>query len=81
MYNQNQPIKFINKLENSEIDYEYYKKFNAVRLNFDNKDILSNKTISEFIIVNFLRLLIRLLSKNLFNSYRCMDYSSSSKIK
>ncbi len=49
-YNQNQPIKFINKFENSEIDYEYYKKFNAVRLNFDNKDILSNKTISEFII-------------------------------
>ncbi len=49
-YNQNQPIKFIDKFESREIDYEYYKKFNAVRLNFENKDLLSNKIISEFII-------------------------------
>ena len=49
-YNQNKPIKFIEKSNKIEIDYDYYKKFNAVRLNFDNKDLLSNKTISKFII-------------------------------
>ena len=50
IYNQNKPIKFINNLNYNNIDYDYYKKFNAVRLNFKNKDLLSNKTITEFII-------------------------------
>ena len=49
-YNQNKPIKFVEKSNFIAIDYDYYKKFNAVRLNFDNKDLLSNKTISKFII-------------------------------
>ncbi len=51
-YNQNKPIRFTEISGKQEIDYNFYKRFNAVRLNFNIKDILSNKSISEFIIQN-----------------------------
>lgn len=61
-YNQNKDIIYNIKSSKAEIDYDYYKKFNAVRLNFNQKDLLSSKVISEFIIKsNFSKIIDKII--------------------
>ena len=63
-YNQNKDIIYNIKSSKAEIDYDYYKKFNAVRLNFNQKDLLSSKVISEFIIKsNFSKIIDKIILK------------------